>query len=790
MKHCANDSSMNDKNRSCKNLKTRSPFFCHASFCRPLLSALILAPLATLGAADDLPEPTVSWKYPPEMPGASVEVYREVNGVKLNAYIFTPPGHRASDRRPAVLFFFGGGWKGGSPGQFLPQSLYLAQRGMVAIPCDYRVLSRHGVIPQDCLRDAKAAIRWARANAARLGIDLDRIVAGGESAGGHLAAAVALVPGFEDGAHTEVSSMPNALALFNPAVVLSPVEGHPGLLSDEKIADIRARTDGRPQEISPYHFVRAGLPPSILFHGTKDEAVPFPTVELFAKAMTAAGNRCELKAYEGQPHGFFNPGRGKGEPREEATRCFHRTIRELDEFFVSLGYLQPSTKPTVLAAKKLSDFQPLVRTETWTEKWPDASGKAEARNVTAEVWTQAMQATLDAQGTLHIPARAKPYYLDGPLVLKSGQKLSADPTAEIRLKPGSNTCMVRNEHVVGFADQPVPEDTQPDTGIIIEGGIWTTLNLAKDANGNQRGHSAKQNPVPGTHGVILLHNVRGVTVRNVTVRQSKAFAIHLGNIRDFTVDGLTLDQHGRDGVHVDGPASNGIIRNVSGDSHDDPVSLTAWDWRQYNVTFGPIHHLTIEHITGAPQDKHGTDAIRLLPGVKRFSDGTTLDCPIHDITMRGIIDIRDFKLYDQPNLEVGRNNDFSASIGTLKNIVFENLTFHRPGSIQLHANTDGLTIREVKLLFAPATDYHLLELGPKSMTYKGAPGTDPSRWTEIFSPDLDCTVRNVSITGVRTKDSQADLPIEQVVKVIEQKLNPDYPKTTPKGGTGKAIWVR
>ena len=62
----------------------------------------------------------MSWKYPPEMPGASVEVYREVNGVKLNAYIFTPPGHRVSDHRPAVLFFFGGGWKGGTPGQFLP----------------------------------------------------------------------------------------------------------------------------------------------------------------------------------------------------------------------------------------------------------------------------------------------------------------------------------------------------------------------------------------------------------------------------------------------------------------------------------------------------------------------------------------------------------------------------------------------------------------------------------------------------------------------------------------------
>ncbi len=752
---------------------------------------LLLAPFLALHAGDDLPEPPVSWKYPPEMPGASVEVYREVNGVKLNAYIFTPPNHRASDRRPAVLFFFGGGWKSGTPGQFLPQSLYLAQRGMVAIPCDYRVLSRHGAIPQDCLRDAKAAIRWARANAARLGIDPERIVAGGESAGGHLAAAVALVPDFEDGADTGVSSMPNAVALFNPAVVLSPVEGYPGLVSDEKIADISARTGGRPQEISPYHFVRAGLPPSILFHGTKDEAVPFPTVELFAKAMTAAGNRCELKAYEGQPHGFFNPGRGQGPPREEASRCFHRTIRELDAFFVSLGYLQPSTESPVLAAKKLSDFLPLVRTETWTEKWPDASGKVETQDVTAEVWTQAMQASLDAQETLHIPARAQPYYIDGPLVLKSGQKLSADPNTEIRLKPGSNTCMVRNEHIVGFAGHSVPADTKPDAGIIIEGGIWTTLATARaESNGNLRGNSSKLKPVPATHGVILLHNVRQVTVRNVTVRQSRPFAIHLGNITDFTVDGLTLDRHGRDGVHVDGPACEGVIRNVAGDSHDDPVSLTAWDWRQYNVTFGAIHHLIIEHITGAPDDKHGTDAIRLLPGVKRFSDGSTLNCPIHDITLRDITDIRDFKLYDQPNLELGRDNDFSIGIGTLKNIVLENLTFNRPGSIQIHANTDGLTVRDVKLLFPPPASYHLVELGPKSMTYKSGGPTSPEKWTEVFSPDLDCTVRNVSVTGVRTRASQEDLPAEQVVNVIEQKVNPDYPKTTPKGGTGRGIWIR
>ena len=431
-----------------------------------------------------------------------------------------------------------------------------------------------------------------------------------------------------------------------------------------------------------------------------------------------------------------------------------------------------------------------VRTETWMEQWPDGSGGVDTRKVTGEVWTAVFQADLDADGTLHICARDRPYYLDGPIILKSGQKLLADANAEIRLKPGTNTCMVRNEHIAGFADRPVPHDTKPDTDITIEGGIWTTLaNGVKDNNGNQRGASSKKDPVPGTHGVILLHNVRGAIVRNVTVRQSRAFAVHLANVTDFKVDGVTLDRHGRDGVHVNGPASHGLIRRVGGVSHDDTVALNAWEWRNYAPSFGAIHDITIEEVHGAPDGIPSANSIRILPGVKRFRDGTTLDCPIHDITLRKLTDIRDFKLYDQPNLEVGRDTDYSAGIGSLKNITFENLTFSRPGSIQVHANTDGLTVREAQLNFPLPADYHLIELGPKSMTYKRTPD-DPAAWTEIFSPDLDCTVRKVSVSGVRLRGSETDWPIEQVVKVIEMKLNPDYPKTTPKGGTGKGIWIR
>jgi len=431
------------------------------------------------------------------------------------------------------------------------------------------------------------------------------------------------------------------------------------------------------------------------------------------------------------------------------------------------------------AEKTVSDFQHLVRTETWEEKWP------ETRAITAEVWTLAMQAVLEAQTTLHIPARELPYYLDGPLVLKSGQKLTADPKAEIRLKPGSNTCMVRNENVVGFADQAVPADTQPDTDITIEGGIWTTLSsTGSESNGNPRGASARQNAIHGTHGVILLQNVRRVTVRNITVRQSRAFAVHLGNVREFTVDGVTLEAHRRDGVHINGPASDGLIRNVRGVSHDDTVALNAWEWKNYAPSYGAIHHIVIEDVSGAPEGIPSANSIRLLPGVKRFSDGTTLDCPIHDITLRRITHITEFKLYNQPNLELGRDKDFSIGVGTLKNLRFEDLVFHRPGKIEIHADLDGFTLQNATL----ASNTRLIAIGPKSQTYK--PGPDPVRWVEIFSPDLGCTVRNLRVSGVRLQGATTDLPPDQVIHVIEQKPNPDYPKTTPRGGTGKGVWIR
>lgn len=446
---------------------------------------------------------------------------------------------------------------------------------------------------------------------------------------------------------------------------------------------------------------------------------------------------------------------------------------------------------STLAAAPLDDLRPLVTTRHWTEQRADATGAGSARAVTAEIWTAAFQRRIDETRRLEIPARPEPYYVDGPLVLPSHSAIVADPGAEIRLVPGIDTCIVRNANLVGFASGPVPADTHPDTDILIEGGIWTTsLATTADApRGNVHGRSASAQPVPGTHGVILLHNARGVRVRNVTVRESRPFAVHLGNVRDFVVDGLMLDHTHRDGVHVSGPAADGLIRNVRGVSQDDPVALTAWDWQQYAPSFGPIERLVIEDVTGSPPAASPNNAIRLLPGTKRFADGTLLECPIREITLRRITDIAEFKCYDQPNLEVPAGTDLSEPIGRLENIRFEQLTFHRPGTIELHADTDGLVIDGVTLAFEPPPAWHLLAIGPKSMTYKGN-ATDPAKWREIFSPDRDCTVRNVSISGVRLAGATQDLPLDRVVKVIEMQSNPEYPRTTPKGGTGKGRWIR
>ncbi|MGJ8725531.1 MAG: alpha/beta hydrolase [Roseibacillus sp.] len=255
--------------------------------------------------------------YPPVIKDARVETYREVDEVELKVWIV---GEKvAEEAKPAVVLFFGGGWRFGSPDSLLRHARYLAGKGMVCLLADYRVANRHGAKIADCVTDAKAAVAWTRANAKRLGVDPDRIAAGGASAGGHIAACAALVPGFGN------EEKPNALLLFNPPLMLAPFEG-----DDFGVKYwLTARSVGaEPRAVSPIHHLCADAPPTWIGHGTKDILVPIRTAQAFRDEMKKKGVAFEFLEAEQAPHAFHY-----------RDPWFSKSMLSIEIFLKGLGWL-------------------------------------------------------------------------------------------------------------------------------------------------------------------------------------------------------------------------------------------------------------------------------------------------------------------------------------------------------------------------------------------------------------------------------------------------------------------
>lgn len=203
-----------------------------------------------------------------------------------------PADWKASDHRAAVMFFHGGGWVSGKPGQFASHSVELADLGVVCFRVEYRLLNGKDKLPPDtCLADVSDAIRYVRGAADRFGIDPNRLACGGGSAGGHLAAFLGLM---DDEVVDGISRKPNALLLFNPVFDNGPDQwGH-------------ARVGDAYQQYSPAHNITPDDPASIVFLGEKDSLVPVSTAERFQRLSQEAGLRSDLHTYPDQPHGFFN----------------------------------------------------------------------------------------------------------------------------------------------------------------------------------------------------------------------------------------------------------------------------------------------------------------------------------------------------------------------------------------------------------------------------------------------------------------------------------------------------
>jgi len=256
---------------------------------------------------------------PTSLHAADTLVYKKANDRELKLFIEKPDAWKASDKRPAIVFFFGGGWVGGIPTQFAKQSEYLATRGMVGIRVEYRtILKGDKGPPTVCCADAKSALRYVRSHASELGIDPRRIAAAGGSAGGHLAAFTALVNGQDDPQDDlSIARRPDALVLFNPVFNNGP--GHWG---HERVGD-------RFLEFSPAHNITKSAPPTLVFLGDEDKLIPVAVLRDFEAGMKQAGVRCDTHVYPKAGHGFFNR-----EPH------FTLTLIEADKFLSSLGWIK------------------------------------------------------------------------------------------------------------------------------------------------------------------------------------------------------------------------------------------------------------------------------------------------------------------------------------------------------------------------------------------------------------------------------------------------------------------
>jgi len=270
---------------------------------------------------------------PPSLAAAEPknEVYAMRGDRELTVTLHYPDDWSPDDARSSIIFFYIGGWSAGSTEQFLRQADYLASRGMVTARADYRVKRRDGVTPDECVRDARTAVRWMKKNAGRLGIDPEKLVASGGSAGGHLAACT-MIDDSIDAADDDltISTRPAAMILFNPVLTFQTPQLKARLADRHDLAD----------RISPIAFLDENTPPALILFGSDDKLLAL--AEPYWTRAKQLGVRADRFIADGQGHGFINRS-----PWQE------RTLIAADAFLVSLGLLDgqatvevPSDEPT------------------------------------------------------------------------------------------------------------------------------------------------------------------------------------------------------------------------------------------------------------------------------------------------------------------------------------------------------------------------------------------------------------------------------------------------------------
>lgn len=257
-------------------------------------------------------------------------VYKRLGDKVLSVDMFYTSASQQKNNNSAIALFHGGGWVFGDPSEFYEFCRRYAKKGFVTFSFQYRLsinndgsYPHHDITPVESSKDARSAIRWLRENAGLLNINPQKIVAGGQSAGGQLALATALLDSVNEiSDNLDISPVPNALLLFSSNV--NTLEPWIDMLLGERSTEIWS--------ISPYHNLKNSMPPAIAFHGEEDNQVLPYIIGMFKTKMFELGNYYELYTYPGRKHYL-------GEGNEKYARYFDEEILEkTDAFLEKYGF--------------------------------------------------------------------------------------------------------------------------------------------------------------------------------------------------------------------------------------------------------------------------------------------------------------------------------------------------------------------------------------------------------------------------------------------------------------------
>ena len=256
-------------------------------------------------------------------------VYKNVNGKELSVAMFYAPSSQQKNDNSAIALFHGGGWVFGDPSEFYEACRRYARKGFVTFSFQYR-LSRNadgtypnpGITPVESTKDARSAIRWIKENAESLKINPDKIVVGGQSAGGQLALSTALLDSINEKTdNLKINPMPCAILLYSSNV--NTMEAWIDMLLGKRREEIWS--------ISPYHNLKKNMPPVIEFRGDEDDQVLPYTVGMFKARMLELDNYYEEYVYPGRKH-YLAP-----DNKKYATYFDEEILEKTDAFLKKFG---------------------------------------------------------------------------------------------------------------------------------------------------------------------------------------------------------------------------------------------------------------------------------------------------------------------------------------------------------------------------------------------------------------------------------------------------------------------